>query len=87
MFIIKLFQGTYKTYYYYILLLLLLLLDIVRYIMFHWSNLLPCSYLFVKDLMLCQVVIMNALSHCLQSRKGCHKNTNSSLNDLINDDE
>ena len=37
--------------------------------------------------MLCQVVIMNALSHCLQSAKGCHKNTNSSLNDLINDDE
>ena len=34
--------------------------------------------------MLGEVVIMNALSHCLQSAKDCHENTNSSLNDLIN---
>ena len=29
--------------------------------------------------MLGEVVIMNALSHCLQSAKDCHENTNSSL--------
>ena len=34
--------------------------------------------------MLSEVVIMNALSHCLQSAKDCHEKTNSSLNDLIN---
>ena len=34
--------------------------------------------------MLGEVVIMNALSHCLQSVKDCHENTNSLLIDLIN---
>lgn len=53
----------------------------IRCILF---SLLRYSYLFVKDLMLGEVVIMNALSHRLQSAKDCHENTNSSLIDLIN---
>ena len=58
----------------------------IRCIVCHRSSLVRYSYLFVKDLMLGEVVIMNALSHCLQSAKDCHENTNSSLNDLINFD-